>query len=351
VCPPQRFKPLPHALFHNNGDGTFRDASAEQKLRADGAGLGVVIADLSGDGQPDIYVANDAAPNFMYVNRGGTLEERGGGAGVALDEKGDYDGSMGVDVGDFDGSGRPSIWVTNFQDELHALYANLGNGFFHHHSQAAGVAALGRRYVGFGTGFIDADSDGWEDLAAVNGHVVRYPIGANFRQRGVLLHNVQRQGRRFFEIATSSGGPYFQRELLGRGLAIGDLDADGRSDLVISHCNTPVVLLRNTSQAAANNHWLGIDLAGRDERDVAGSVVTLDTGQRRLVRFAKGGGSYLSSSDRRLLFGLGVATTVQRLSVRWSWSQTQEWENLQPDAYYRLREGVAAAERVSSSSP
>jgi hypothetical protein len=343
VCPPQRFGPQPDALFLNRGDGTFRDATAEQKIRGDGCGLGVVAADLDGNGQPDVYVGNDATPNFLYVNRGGQLEERGLTAGVALDEEGDFDGSMGVDAGDPLGTGRPALWVTNFQGEVHALYAQVSPGQFYHDEKAAGIAALGRRFVGFGTGFIDADNDGWEDLVIANGHVQRYPSETSFRQQGVLLHNTLRGGRRFFQNISPQGGDYFSRELLGRGVAIGDLNNDGWSDLVISHSNSPVVVLLS-ERPAAKHHWLGIELIGRDGRDVAGATVTVDVGERKIVRLAKGGGSYLSSGDRRILVGLGAADAIERVTVQWPWGESQDWGGLEPDRYYRLEEGKALSQ-------
>jgi len=350
VCPPQRFKPLPDSLYLNQGKGTFRDATHEQTIRADGCGLGVVVADIDANGQPDLYVGNDATPNFLYLNRNGRLEERGGQSGVALDESGDYDGSMGVDVGDYDATGRAAIWVTNFQNELHALYAQQDSGYFYHASKAAGIAALGRKYVGFGTGFLDFDNDGWEDLAIVNGHVLRYPAGADYRQRAVLLHNVDRQGRRFFENVTPRGGEYFGRPLLGRGLAIGDLNNDGWPDLVVSHTGEPVAVLIN-QRREAQHHWLGVELVGRDGRDVAGATLTLERDGKKMTRYAKGGGSYLSSGDRRILFGLGKSPTMGRLTVRWPWGQEQSWEGLESGGYYRLHESRPDAERINARPP
>jgi hypothetical protein len=349
ICAPEKFKPLVHALFRNDKGQSFRNVAAEQGFKALGCGLGVVLADLNDDRRPDIYVANDATPKFLFFNRGGwKLEEVGMASGAAMDEAGRPNGSMGLDVGDYDGSGRPALWVTNFQGDTHALYQNLGHETFRHQSQATGVAALGQTWVGFGTGFIDVDNDGWEDLAFVNGHVMRRPLwGLPMKQRPVLLHNVDYQGRRFFKDVSPQGGAFFQTPALGRGLAIGDLDNDGWPDLVVNNTNTPAVLLRNEAGADHPANWLGVRLVGRGYRDVAGSTVIVEADGRRLTRFAKGGGSYLSAGDPRLLFGLGRATRVGRVTVKWSWGEVQSWEGLEPNQYWELHEGETAPRRPS----
>jgi hypothetical protein len=348
VCPPEKFKPLVHALFRNEKGQSFCNVAVEQGFKAEGNGLGVVLADLNGDGRPDIYVANDATRNFLYFNRGGwKLEEMAVTAGVAVDETGRPDGSMGTDVGDYDGSGRPSVWVTTFQGETHALYRNLGRETFHHQSQAAGIAALGQTWVGFGTGFLDADNDGWEDLVIAHGHVMRQPAwGIPMKQRPRLLHNVEHKHRRFFKDIRPQGGAFFQTPALGRGVAVGDLDNDGWPDLVVSNTNGGVVLLRN--EAAADNpaNWLGVKLVGRGRRDVVGSTVVVEGDGRRLTRFAKGGGSYLSAGDPRLLFGLGPSGKAGRVTVRWSWGESQSWEGLESNQYWELHEGEAEPRRL-----
>jgi hypothetical protein len=357
VCPPKKFIGLPHHVYRNNGDGTFKDVSKEAKLRPytgerdkdseAGKGLGVVISDIDGDGKPDVYVANDTVDNFLYINRSTPgkilFEEVGLPSGVARDDRGIPNGSMGTDIGDYDNSGRPSIWVTTYENEMHALHRNLGKGMFTYSTQAAGIAAIGQFYVGFGTGFLDLDNHGAEDLIVSNGHVIRFPTATTLPQRPVLLRN---KGNGRFADITKQGGEYFRSQHIGRGVAIGDLKNRGRLDLVISHLNEPVVLLEN--RANNGNHWLGIELAGKDRRNVVGAKVVVEAGQRKWTRFAKGGGSYLSSGDRRLLFGLEKAASVDRIRVSWPWGKEQTWagSDLAMGGYWRLVEGQAGAERV-----
>ncbi|MDY3562056.1 CRTAC1 family protein [Gemmata sp. JC673] len=345
VCAPQKFKPLVHALFKNEKGQRFRDAAAEHGFTATGCGLGVVLADLNGDGTPDVYVANDASNNFLFFNRGGKLEEKGGPSGTAVDDTGRYNGSMGADVADYDHTGRASIWVTNYQGELHALYHNLGGEVFDHRSRALGVAKVGLHRVGFGTAFVDFDHDGSEDVVLVNGHVIRRPAGSALKQSPVLFQNAESEGRRWFRDISERGGAYFRTPAVARGLAVGDLDGDGKPDLVVTHTNGPVAVLRN--EAPTTGPWLGVRLVGRDNRDIVGSTVTVEFENRKLTRFVKGGGSYLSAHDPRVHFGLGTLGPVKRVTVRWSWGGTQSWEAVEPGAYWELTEGQPAAKRLN----
>ena len=315
VCPPRRFEPLPDVIYHNNGDCTFSDISKELQLRTDGKGLGVVMADVDLDGQIDIYVANDTVPNFLYRNRGaGKLEDVSTRSGTSLSDTGTPDGSMGVDVGDYNLDGRPDIWVSNFERESFALYRNDGNFFFQHVSRSTGVTAVGGLAVGWGTTFLDFDRDGDEDVFVSNGHVIRYPKNAPLRQPPLLFQNDP--GPRFHNVAPA-GGEYLQTSHMGRGLASGDLDNDGDQDLVISCTNEPVAVLANHS---GTNNSLVIRLIGtRSNRDAVGAYVKIRVaaGQPQIIRLVKAGGSYASSNDSRLFFGVGSATSVADVEIHW----------------------------------
>jgi hypothetical protein len=347
ICPPTRFNAQAHSIFRNAKGQRFIDATADFGVKASGYGLGVLAVDLNGDGRPDVYVGNDMSRNFLFWNRGGKLEERALLSGAALDDSGRATASMGIDAADFDGSSRPSLLVTNFQRELHSLFRNFGREAFLYHSWAAGLAALPRAYVGWGTGFVDVDNDGWEDLVIVNGHLFRHPEGSTVKQPRLLLHNVRRQGSRAFTDVSRAAGPPFRTPAVGRGLAIGDLDNDGWPDLVVTNINSPATILRNErAKAGPGGNWLGVRLRGKGHRDVAGSTVVLDNQPRAITRFAKGGGSYLSAGDSRIVFGLGRAEQPRRVTVKWSWGGTESWEDLRPGHYYALTEGERLAELI-----
>jgi hypothetical protein len=304
----------------------------------------VVLADVNNDGRPDIYVANDTVDNFLYLNRSSPgkvrFEELGYEMGVARDDKGLANGSMGTDAADYDGSGRASLWCTNYENELHALYRNNATAghklFFAYATMSAGISAIGQQYVGFGTNFVDVDGDGWEDLVIANGHVIRHPKAAGLRQQPVLFRN---KGDGRFVVLTGRGGSYFQSGHRGRGLAVGDLNNDGRPDLVFANVNEPVAVLRNIAQTG--NGWLGVELQAHDQADYVGARLTLEVNGRTLTRFAKGGGSYLSAGDRRILFGLGPAGRPGRLTVAWPSGSpcTEHWDSLAAGRYHKIRQG------------
>jgi enediyne biosynthesis protein E4 len=345
VCPPKNFSGLPHKVYRNKGDGTFADVSAEAGLVRGGPkaskGLGVLAVDVNGDGKPDVYVANDTVDNFLYLNRSTPgrirFEEVGVLAGVSGDGGGNPNGSMGVDAGDPEGVGMPYLWVTNYEKELHALYKNRSTkdrAMFFFHTPASGIAAIGQAFVGWGTGFVDADRDGWEDLFVANGHAIRYPTGASRLQTPVLLRN---EGNGRFKDISPRGGDYFRTPHLARGVALGDLDNDGRVDVVVNHLNGPVAVLRNVVSDDA--HWLGIELSRPGRADVVGARIMLEANGRKQTRFAKGGGSYASSPDRRALFGLGATAAVDRVTVIWPDGKEDTWTGLKSDRYYSLEQG------------
>jgi hypothetical protein len=352
VCPPKNFSGLEHKVFLNKAGRTFEDVSATVGLAKGGPdsskGLGVLIVDVNGDGKPDVYVANDTVDKFLYLNRSTPgkilFEEMAMKTGVARDDRGSPNGSMGLDAGDYDGRGLPSLWVTNYENELHALYQNQCKGnhlWFSFQTTAAGIAAIGQKYVGWGTSFIDFDLDGWEDIFVSNGHAIRYPtgVGVTRRQKPIYLHNL---GGGKFVSSPRRLGEYGESEHLGRGVGFIDLDNDGKVDVVLNHMNEPVTVLHNI--APEGNHWLGVQLVGKDHADVVGARVVLAAGDRQQTRFAKGGGSYASSSDRRLVYGLGKTNKVERVTVIWPNGDKQEWTGLAIDHYHRLVQGKEDAE-------
>ncbi|HSQ54301.1 MAG TPA: CRTAC1 family protein [Gemmata sp.] len=357
VCAPRHFDGLTHKLYRNTGKGKFVECSKEAGLVPGGPnaskGLGVVIVDVDGDGKPDIYVTNDTVDNFLYLNKStrGALrfEEIGLLSGVARDDRGTPNGSMGVDAGDPEHSGRPSLWVTNYENELHALYRNdcqAGRLLFQFRTSAAGIAAIGQRYVGWGTNFLDADRDGWEDIFVTNGHAIRFPTGkdSSRKQFPVLLLN---QGEGRFRDASRRIGEYAAAPRLGRGIGFGDLDNDGHTDLVISHMNEPVAILRGTG--GAEHHWIGIGLEGSGHGCAVGARAVWESDGQRQSRFVKGGCSYASSGDRRLLFGLGTSRTGT-LTVIWPDGTRQKFDNLAVDRYYHLVQGQEKPKEAAGRS-
>jgi tetratricopeptide (TPR) repeat protein len=333
-CSPKGFEAEPDHLFRNDG-GRFVDVSAEAGISdPDGRGLGVVAADLDGDGRVDLFVANDTTANLAFFNQGGLrFREAGLESGLAANASSGFLAGMGVACGDADGDGRPDLAVTNFYDEATTFYRNLGGGLFADHSADAGVTLASRYLLGFGVAFFDFDNDGRLDLVTANGHVndsrPLYPYAMPMQ----LLAG--RAGGRFQDVSAIAGPP-LTTPRLGRGLAAGDLDNDGRVDLLVVSQAEPLAYLHNRAEGG---HFLSLRLeATRTARDAVGARVVVTGGGRRQTAWRTAGGSYLSASDPRLHFGLGPASRAESVEVHWPHGNTDRFENVDADAAYHLRE-------------
>jgi hypothetical protein len=351
ICPPTVFQHVPHQLYRNNGDGTFTDISEASGIaKAPGApGLGVVMIDLDGDGLLDIYVANDMKPAYLFHNQGGgRFEEKALFKGCGLMSNGRFMAGMGVAVGDVDGSGRPSLFVANYQNEPNILFLNKGNLLFVDWSYPSGLGPPSLSRLAFGAVFFDADLDGALDVAVANGHVVRNSqevYGAPFAQQAQLF---QGDGGGKFKDVSNVAGPYFQEKRVGRGLAWADFNNDGLPDLAYSHLGGPVALLKNGTRT--NNNWIRLELIGdgnKSNRNAIGARVEVEAAGKKQVHFIYGGGSYLSASERRLLIGLGEAGRADRVVVRWPSGRTQKFEALEGKRWWRLQEGNDTAESIT----
>ncbi len=341
-CGPHGLPPGHNALYHNNGDGTFTDVSAKAGILTPGGcyGLGAVTADFDNDGWPDIYVACDQTPSLLYRNRhDGTFEERGDAAGVSYNADGALQAGMGIAVGDYDGNGFLDIAKTNFSGDRPSLYRNEDGQFFEDVSEMAG---LGRHeLLGWGVAFLDVDEDGWPDLVMANGHVYpeidRSPIGETYRQKTLLYRNL---GNGRFADVTDSAGPGFAPLRPARGLATGDLDGDGRPEIVIVNMNEKPALLKNVG---ARQNAIAIRLTGtRSNRSAIGARCTVEAGGRKQMAEVVSGGSYFSQNSLTLYFGLGKAEKVDRIEVRWPMGETQVWTGVAGNRTVGLTEGSAA---------
>ena len=319
MCGPRGLLGERDHLFHNNGDGTFTDVSEKAGVADKSAyyGLTAIFADLNNDGKVDLAVANDSTPNYLYINRGnGTFEDTSYPSGYALNEDGKETASMGIAVGDYLNNGWLDLYNTVFSDDYNPLYRNDGDANFTDVSYAADIAEVTIPFLGWGTGFLDYDNDGWLDLFVANGHV--YPEvdksdwGTTFAQRPLLFHNLKK-GK--FAVIPPLKGSGLALTIVARGAAFGDLFNDGKIDVVINQLSGVPVLLRNVS--AEKHHWLEMKLIGKAPRDAIGATVYVTSGGVRQRRDVLSGGSFASSNDQRLHFGLGDSTTVSEVEIHW----------------------------------
>lgn len=344
-CGPHGLPPAANTLYHNNRDGTFTDVSEPAGILKPGGryGLGVAAADFDNDGWPDIYVACDQTPSLFYRNRhDGTFEERAVAAGVAYNFDGQLQSGMGVAVADYNGDGFLDIAKTNFSGDIPSLFKNEDGRFFEDVAQRSGLSA--NHLLGWGIAFVDLDDDGWKDLIIANGHVYpevdRSAVGDRYRQKTLLYHNL---GNGRFEDITKSGGPALETLRPARGLAVGDVDGDGRPEIVIVNMNAPPSLLKNTGP---RGNFLAVSLTGAtSNRSAIGARVTVETPRRKQIDEVMSGGSYYSQNDMALYFGLGNALTVSRLEVRWPSGAVQEWRDVPANETVLIAEGSTAIKR------
>ena len=344
MCGPRGLPGERDHLFHNNGDGTFTDVS--EKLGVDNKagyyGLGALFVDVNNDGRPDLLVANDSTPNYLYINKGdGTFEDDSYLSGFALNADGREAANMGLAAGDYLNNGHEAVVSTTFSDDYCILFQNDGKGNFTDVSYDAGIAAPTIPFVSFGDGFLDYDNDGWLDLFIDNGHV--YPQvdahpewGTTYAERPLLFHN-EHNGR--FSLVPAVEGTGLATVVVGRGAAFGDLFNNGKTDIVMNNMDGVPVLLKNVNPD--RHHWVELALIGgpKSPRDAVGATVYLTAAGLRQREDVLSGGSYLSSNDQRVHFGLGDATRVDDVEIHWP-DRTVEKLNLPAvDAIFTIEEG------------
>jgi hypothetical protein len=349
-CHPHNFLPSPSVLYHNDGDGTFTDVSAGAGIASfTGNGLGVAVADYDDDLWPDVFVANDGVPNFLFHNKGdGRFTERALVAGVAVASDGKPRAGMGTAFGDVDGDRRLDLVVTNHETEMHSLFRNAGNGAFTDATASSGIGPATLQHVGFGVTFADYDNDGDLDLAIVNGHVIDNVAmrrsGAKHAQKRLLMQNM---GAGRFRNVSPLSGPAFAEERVGRTVVSGDVDNDGDLDLLVTNNGQQAELLLN--DGGNSGHALLLRLIGMSSpstslrasnRDAIGARVRLTSGVRTQVREVTSGSSYLGQNDPRLHVGLGAGTIVDRVEIRWPSGRTEVVQNVAANQVIVIREGA-----------
>lgn len=343
-CTPESYRGASVRLWHNRGDGTFEDSTQKAGLfDTTSKTLGVVILDANQDGWPDIAFSNDTQPNKLYINNGnGTFTEKGVASGIAFSEDGIARAGMGVDAADYDRSGYPSLLITNFSNQMAALYHNEKNGLFVDEAAPTGIGRASLLTLGFGCFFFDYDLDGWPDIFIANGHIEN---GIEKIQNRVRYaeppHLFRNLGDGKFDETTASAGAAFATRRVARGAAYGDIDNDGALDIAVTSNGGSAVLFRNSGNV---NHRLRVKLVGaKSNRDGIGAVVRVTAGGGTQDQMLRSGGSYESSSELVLTFGLGAAAQADAIEVRWPSGQTDKLKNVRADQIITLKEGAGLA--------
>jgi hypothetical protein len=358
-CGPRGLPGEPDHLFHNNGDGTFTDVTVKAGVEDKNHyfGFTAIFVDINGDGKPDLVVGNDSEPNFLYINKGdGTFDDQSYVSGFGLNKDGREIASMGIAVGDYENNGLIDFYVTDFGDDYKVLFHNDGDAAFTDVSYNAGYAQTTIPFVGWGDGFIDYDNDGWLDLFEVNGHVYpevdQHDWGTTFAERPLLFHNVPGTGKeRRFEYVPPVKGSGLAVVIPARGAAFGDLFNDGKIDVIINPIDGPPVLLRNVNPD--HHHWVEMQLVGgpRSPRDATCATVYLKANGMRMRQDVLASGSYISSNDRRLHFGLGDAGDAGTAEIHWP-SGAKEMVKLPAvDRIYTVTEGKGITSALCGGKP
>ncbi len=351
MCGPRGLPGEPDHLFHNNGDGTFTDVSEKAGVSDPNHyyGFSSTFVDVNNDGKVDLVVSNDSSPNYLYLNNGdGTFENASYYSGFALNQQGFETANMGLGVGDYLNNGLVDLFTTTFSDDYKTLFRNQGDGNFTEVSPEMGIAQGTYSFLSWATEFIDYDNDGWKDIMAINGHLLpqvdHHDWGTSYAERPLLFHNMQ-HGKKF-EIVPAVEGTGLADVIPGRGAAFGDLFNDGKLDVVVNCIDHTPVLLRNVN--ADTNHWVGLQLVGgpKSPKDAIGATVSLTTGETKQRGDVMSGGSYESSNDMRLHFGLGKATSVDAVEVRWPSGLVEQVALPGIDRFFMLEEGKGVVPSV-----